>query len=84
MAFNALQPMSPSRPRFAEVKALCGDFYYEVGSEELLALCRTVCPHVEIREGYLYEETCDLWYKNDSTVFMYKDEMYRNQQYTGR
>ena len=82
VAFNALQPMSPSRPRFAEVKALCGDFYYEIGSEELLALCRTVCPQVEIREGYLYEETSDLWYKNDSTVFMYKDEMYK-MQYTG-
>ncbi len=85
VAFNALHPMSPSHPRFAELKALCGDFYYEIDTEELLALCRTVCPHVEARESYLYEEIPELSYKHrDCTVFMYKDEVCKNQQYTGR
>jgi len=75
VAFNALHPMQNSHPRFAELQAFCGDFYYEVGTEELLALCRTVCPHVEVRESSLYEETSELSYKHrDCTVFMYKDE----------
>ncbi len=75
VAFNALHPMSPSHPRFEEFKAFCGDFYFEIGSEELLALCRTVCPRVFLKESSLYEEIPALSYKHhDCTVFMYKDE----------
>ncbi len=75
VAFNALHPISPSHPRFAELTALCGDFYFEIGSEELLELCRAVCPDVELREGYLYEDAPDPWRHNDCTVFMYRDEV---------
>lgn len=74
VAFNALQPLSPSDPHFSEIKALCGDFYYEIGTEELLTFCRPLSPHVDVREDYLPWDSSVLTYKNkDCTVFMYKE-----------
>jgi SAM-dependent methyltransferase len=74
VAFNVLQPLSPSDPHYAEIKALCGDFYYDIGTEEMLAACRALCPQVALRDGYLARDATGLKYRDkDCTVFMYKE-----------
>jgi SAM-dependent methyltransferase len=73
VAFNVLQPLSPSDPHYAEIKAVCGEFYYDADPQELLAACRALCPDVVLRDGYLLPDASGLKYRDkDCTVFMYK------------
>jgi SAM-dependent methyltransferase len=74
VAFNVLQPLSPSDPHYAEIKALCGEFYYDIGRQEMLAACRALCPNVVLRDGYLPRDTSGLKYRDkDTTAYMYKE-----------
>ncbi|MCX6022791.1 MAG: class I SAM-dependent methyltransferase, partial [Chloroflexi bacterium] len=57
VAFNVLQPAP-----YSDWKG--GDMYYEIPAEEVVEYCRTLCPRVRLREGYLP------W---DTTVYLYKD-----------
>lgn len=63
VAFNVLKPVPPTHPDHAFNKLFYRDFYYEIPPEDLLALCRTLSPRVELR----HEEV-----PSDSTVFIHR------------
>jgi SAM-dependent methyltransferase len=73
VAFNVLQPLSRADPRYEELKAVFGDFYYEIDTREVVAACGTLCPDVAFRDGYLSRDVEGIEnLDEDSTVFMYK------------